>query len=187
MEAHSRIFRTPVDRGRPSYLVPEPRYSHRQARPHRVQIYDLAAGRAARKDGLAVLPITGDLPTSFGYPMRMPLRIVTSSELRDALVTRLPPIVFRKAEAVRDPRFVDYVVAMLHLDPIAARAMVERNRELVDDVYLLKRVVQEDLEEPATALRFQDFAPAIPLVGAAAPRPAIERQMDKNRTRTVIP
>ena len=102
------------------------------------------------------------------------------------MTTDLPIVEFLSEAAVARPRLEDVLVAMLRFDILAARALVQRNLDLVDRAYLLKRIYQEDLEEQATRVRIQDFVP-LPPKGEPLPRRALERATSANRPRGVLP
>jgi len=106
--------------------------------------------------------------------------------LKEAVTTHLPVVGFVSERAASHPRLEDVFIAMLRFDVLAARALIERNIDLVDRDYLLKRILQEDLEEEATRVRLQDFL-SLPRKGEPLPRDALERAASRNRPRGLIP
>lgn len=187
MHAEPTLVRGPEDRRLPrDILRPAGKTNHRPRTRYRLAIRDGADVEAARKLGLPLFPVTDSEVTMLGYPMRFPTLLVVARPLRPAVDTELPVIEFVSEDAARRPRLEDIPVALLRFDAVAARAVTERNRDLLDAGYLLKRIYQEDLEEEATRVRFQDFVP-LPLVGEPLPERALRRATAGNRPRRMLP
>lgn len=73
----------------------------------------------------------------------------------------------------------ELVTLLLRFDPLAARVVARRNRLGIDPHELYRRVRNEGLEGPATKVRLQEFAPALPKVGTSLPREEL-RWIERN-------
>lgn len=170
-----------------SILEPEERRNHRPRNTYQLRIRTAADVEKARALNLPMFALTDSMITMLGYPMRFPPLILAPRTLRDALITEMPVIEFTKEDAVLNPRAEDLVVAMLRFDPLASRAIAERSWDLLDPQYLMKRIIQEDLEEEATRVRFQDLLPSLPTNGKPMPEWSLRRVLRKNRPHGLIP
>lgn len=133
-----------------------------------------------------MFPIRDDMVTMLGYPMRFPTLLVVPRAARSAVESNLPVVDFLADRAVSRPRLEDIMIAMLRFDPLAARALIHRNLDHVDKVYLAKRIYQEDLEEDATRVRLHELLPFAP-VGVPLSAEAIKRVDRANLPEGVIP
>lgn len=179
MRAVTTFYRTGEDRT-PSVFVPVPPTRGRPPAEYRLHISVPEDIEVARRSGVAVALLSSAVVTALGYPMTFPPEVIASATVAPAIETSFDVICFVSEAAVRNPRVEDIALALLHLDPIAARVVLERNRESVDPAYLTKRVLQEDLEAEATRVRFFDIAPSIPQVGTPLSAESIARQLRKN-------
>lgn len=174
------LHRSPKDRRLPAEVFvavrPPPR---RPQRSYRLRVRQPADVRVVRRRGLGVFLLTADVPTRYHYPMEFPPVLVVDPRLSGLVDTPYRVVPFRSAEALPDPPFEALVTMMLRVDEIAARVMLVRN-PVFDREKLAQFVVRERLERPATLLRFQEFAPAIPRVGPAMPVAAVREQDRKN-------
>jgi hypothetical protein len=187
MHAEAALVRDAGDRSLPrSILEPQERTNHRPRSRYRLVLRDAGDVEAARALGILAFAIPDSMVTMLGYPMRFPTLVVVPRGQRGAVATDLPIVEFLSEAAVARPRLEDVLVAMLRFDILAARALVQRNLDLLDRAYLLKRIYQEDLEEQATRVRLQDFVP-LPPSGNPLPRRALERATSRNLARGVIP
>jgi hypothetical protein len=132
---------------------------------------------------LPVYLLTQEVVSAFRYPTRFPPRLLVAREVSPAVDSGFRRIEFARREAAMSPRFEDVIVAMLRIDPLAARALARRNPDLLDPVRLLVRVIEEDATRQATFVRLQQFAPGIPPVGEPIPARALERS-DRNNVVT---
>jgi len=187
MDAETALVRGPRDRRLPrSILKAEERVSHRPRARYRLLLHSASDIEEARAHGIPVFAIPDSVVTMLGYPMRFPTLLVVPQGLRRAVETDLPIIEFVSGQAVLHPRLEDVVIAMLRFDVLAARALIQRNLDLLDPAYLLKRIYQEDLEEEATQVRLQDFLP-LPPKGEPLPKRALEQVASANLPRGMIP
>ncbi len=131
----------------------------------RVQVDALAASKA----GLPLHFVGPDVTGMWGLPSTGPGVLVVARELAGAVETDLPVEVFESAEAARTPRLEDLVVVLLRRDPLLARAFVLRHADLLDPDRLLKRVLQENVEEAATKVRLQAVMPGLPTSATRSP------------------
>ncbi len=176
---------TPWERYEPP-IVPIGSVSHRPKKRFRVRLQTPEDVERARKQGLPILLVRSEDLRILHYPLRIPPTILVPREYRDVLETSLPVRTFHSLTPFERPRIEDFVVFLLMHDPIAARAVVERNDDLLDLSLLTKRILQEDLEERATLVRLQDFLD-IPVVGHALRREALVRATQANRVVEVLP
>jgi len=167
-------------------LRKEAKEPHRPRTRYRLVIRDADDALTAKRENLPVFPISDDMVTMLGYPMRFPTIIVVPRAARSAIESNLPVVEFLSDRSVSDPRIEDIMIAMLRFDSLAARALIHRNLDLVDKTYLAKRIYQEDLEEDATRVRLHELLPFSP-VGAALPERAIEKVDRSNLPEGVIP
>jgi hypothetical protein len=132
-----------------------------------------------RRRGLRMYLLTGEVPTRHHYPMVFPPVLEVEPGLRGLVDTPWRVVPFRSSVALLDPPFEALVTMMLRVDEIAARVMLVRNPGF-DPAALARFVVGEGLEGPATLMRFQQFAPAIPASGSPLPVAALREQEHKN-------
>lgn len=168
-------------------FVTERRSFHRPVRRTRLSIDTPDKAEKARRAGLPLYLLRPETVTMLGYPMDFPPVLFAVEPTLSGIDTQYRKVWTASNEAVRDPRIEDVLVMLLQVDELAARAVAERNRTELRPGYLLKRVLQENLERAATLVRFQEFAPAIESVGEALPEAALARQMRKNWPKPVIP
>lgn len=187
MRLDTALVRGDTDRAIPtSILRTEAKKPHRPRSRYRLVIRDANDAQIAKRENLPVFPIRDDMVTMLGYPMRFPTIIVVTRSARSAIESDLLVVEFLSERAVSNPRIEDIMIAMLRFDPLAARALIHRNLDLVDKTYLAKRIYQEDLEEDATRVRLHELVPFSP-VGAALPAPAIDKVDRANLPEGVIP
>ncbi len=160
-------------------LVPERKPSHRPRVRYRIRIRTARDAAWARHAGIPVYLLAPGILAALGYPMTFPPHLIVARECAEIIESAYPQIRFVSSDAAGHPRIEDLVVAMLRIDPLAARAVALRNREFVNPVRLLRRVVQEDVEREATLVRLQEVSPGIPDVGKPLPKAGLSRQ-DRN-------
>lgn len=163
----------------PAVFVPEERRPTRPKIRYRARLDSAADVEAARRERLPVYLLTPEIVSAFRYPSRFPPRLLVAREVSDAVDSTYRRIEFLRRDAAWAPRFEDVVVAMLRVDPLAARALVKRNPGLLDPERLLVRVIEEDAAREATFVRLQEFSPSIPAVGEPIAAKALERS-DRN-------
>ncbi len=160
--------------------------SHRPKKRFRVRIDSPSDVDRARKQGLPILLVQSEDLRILHYPMRIPPTLLVPREYQDVIETPLSVRTFQSMEPFERPRIEDVVIYLLMHDPLAARAVLERNRDLLDLQHLTKRIYQENLMEQATLVRLQDHL-TIPPIGERLPREALERAVRGNQVTTVLP
>ena len=160
--------------------------SHRPKKRFRIRIGSPKDADRARKKGYPIILIQSEDLRILHYPLRIPPTLLVPREFRDVLETPLSVRTLQSLEPFDRPRIEDIVIFLLMHDPLAARAVVERNLGLLDLPHLTKRIYQESLEEQATLVHLQDYV-AIPPVGDPLPREALQRTLQGNQVRTVLP
>jgi hypothetical protein len=139
-----------------------------------------------RNTGVPIFAIdTRDLAI-LGYPMRIPTTVAVPREHKDAVRTGFRIHTFQSLVPFARRRIEDVIVFVMSMDLIAARAIIERNKDLLDFEYLQKRILQEELEEAATRIHLQEFI-CIPVVAEPLPKDALLRATRGNFVRGMIP
>jgi len=181
------ILRSPGERGLPrELLVREPRPAHRPQERFAIRVRTPGDVERLRAVDLPLFLLREDDVTMLGYPVRFPPIVVAARTLEPALRSALRVLAFASEEAARHPRLEDIVVAMLKFDPLGARALLERNRDLLELRRLTKRIYQEDLEQVAASVRFQDVLD-LPGTEDAPARASIDRLLRANSPRGILP
>lgn len=160
--------------------------SHRPKKRFRVRINSPSDVDRARRQGLPILLLQSEDLKILHYPMRIPPTVLVPREYREVIETSLPVRALQSLEPFERPRIEDVVIFLLMHDPLAARAVVERNRDLLDLRHLTKRIYQENLIEEATLVHLQDFV-TIPPVGEPLPREPLMRALQGNQVKLVLP
>ncbi len=179
MKAVASFVRTGEGRT-PFIFVPAQKPKGRPRTEYRARITKPQDVEEARKLGYPLYLLEPVAVTALGYPMEFPPELVIDRSILPAVDTTYRTIPFDSSEAVLKPRIEDVAIALLSIDAIAARAVLDRNRDAIDPDYLLKRVIKEDAEERATWVRFFDLAAGLPRVGESIPKAALERKLRKN-------
>ena len=167
-------------------FVPVERNPHRPRKRFRLFLRSVEDARLARQSGFPLIIVQSADLKILQYPMKIPPTVIVPREYRDTVVTSLNLLTFQSTAPFEKNRVEDVIVFLLMHDPIAARAVVERNREFVDLQYLRKRLFQEDLEEQASLVRLQDFVD-LPVVGKQLARESLERAVAGNKVSGVVP
>lgn len=188
MKLETIVTRSPKDRRLPSSIIePQERGSHRPKNSYRILLRNEDDVLEARKLGLPLFLLKDTMVTIFGYPMRFPSMIIMPKHLRSAVSTRMPIVEFVSDHAASVPRFEDVVIAMLKFDPIAGRVLAQRNLDILDRDYLVKRIYQEDLERIASLVRLQDVPLPLPIKGEQLPKEAMDRLASSNQSKGALP
>lgn len=164
-------------------IAPEP---HRPKKCFKVKVETKGDVEIAREQGIPLLLIQSEDLKILHYPLTIPPTIVLPREYRDVVETKFRVHTFQALRALEKPRIEDIVVFLLSYDLIAARAVIERSREMIDLGYLRKRIFQEDLEAEASKIHLQDFMD-IPIVGTQLRRDALLRATQGNRVSEILP
>ena len=169
MKTQTVLLRESGERPLPPAFVPESHPFHRPQTRYRLRLRSSNEIDSIRKTGLPISLFSPEKSEELGNPLVFKPRVIIAEQLRSAVETTLPTILFASSEAARNPQLEDYIVAMLRIDALGARRMAARNRERLDKVRLLKRVLQENLEGRAYRVRLGDYAPGLPKVLGVRP------------------
>ena len=187
MDAKVLFVRSATDRTVPRDLfVPEPRPFRRPQKCHRLRLATVDQAERAHRAGLPLYVLRPSTVSMLGYPIRFSPVLFATEPTLSGIDTPFRKVLSATAESVRDPRLEDVITMLLQIDELAARAVAERNQVEVRPSYLLKRILQANLEMAATLVRLQDFIPTLDRVGRSLPKAMIERQMRKNVPRGVF-
>ncbi len=150
--------------------------AHRPSKRFRLRVRNSDEVDRARALRLPLHRVGPEDLACFGFPMTFPPVLVVASSISKAVDTPLGVVVFHAEEAASRPRLEDLVVVMLRIDPLIARGLVLRHAAFLSPAQLLKRILQEDVEEEATLVRLQEFCPGLPPKGEPLPREELHRQ-----------
>lgn len=160
--------------------IPIPTPNHRPHTEYRFRVRSEADVRTLQRHRLPIHLLTAERVSELGYPMVFPSRAVIARSFRPSVEIDLGTIPFASIEAATLPRDEDAIVAMLRLDMIGARAIWDRNRERLNPTYLLRRILEEDLERRASFVRFSDVLPGIPPSESALESQRLDRKLRKH-------
>ena len=170
---------TNLVRSRKDERLLEPIFREKKPDNHRPKaVYSLIIGSIedvdiARELHVPKFTVTDQIVSMLGYRMHFPPFIVVPRYWSQVVETGLTLIEFATEVSVFSPHLEDIIVAMLKFDPIASRAITERNQDLLDMQRLLKRIYQEDLQVEASRVRFQDLLATLPDIGNSLPKKAV--------------
>jgi len=160
-----------------------------RARPRKMFILEINTDediKKAIKAGVPIFKIDSRDLAILRYPMNVPPTIVVPREYEGVIRTKYRIHTFQSLAPFTERRIEDIVIFVLSFDLIATRAIIQRNRDLIDFQYLQKRILQEELEERATKIHLQEFV-HVPKVGDSLPRAALLRAAEGNFARGLIP
>ena len=165
----------------PSVFIPIPAATGRPKTEYRLRVENPAQVEEARRARAPVYLLTEDTVQALGYPLNMPPSLVVARSILGAIETTYPVVSFVSEEAVSRPRVEDVAIALLAIDAVGSRIILESNRDEVDPDYLLRRVVEERVIPVATSVRFQDLSPGIPRLGPSVSEAFLARKIRKSR------
>ena len=183
MKPETLLVRDPGDRSlsRSVFVRQEPVRGGQRAR-YRVRLRSSRDVDEARRAKLALSLLEPKTIANLGYPLSFKPRLLVGEHEAAAIdETRFKPIIFHSESAARDPTLEDTIVAMLMIDPLGARRIAVRNRNSLDGVRLLKRILGEDKERLAYRVRLDEFAPGLPAVPGVRPIPRAGLQAEDRR------
>jgi len=163
----------------PEVFIEISRSPNRPKKKFNLKVNNEKEAKKASKAGVPILWIDHSYTKILRYPMKIPETIIVPKEYRDVVRTDLNLNTFEAETPFNGsiiPRLEDVVVFMLTLDPLAARAMMDRNE--LDHDYLQKRIYQENLEEEAVDVHLQDYL--------SLPYEEFDAQFDKERLLKII-
>ena len=180
MQLVGSLLREPGEHPFPrEMLAPSSKPRGRPRKEYRPRVRTAEDVERLRHHGVPAFLLTAERVTSLGYPVHFSPWLVLPKELSLKVASEFRVLPVRDAEALREPGVVELVSLLLRFDPLAARVVAQRNRDRLDRHELYRRVRNEGLERPATKVRLQDFAPAIPRVGEPLPREEL-RWIERN-------
>jgi hypothetical protein len=173
-------MREPGERPLPrEMLTPAPRQRGRPRAEYRPRVRSAEDVERLRRHRVPAMLLTSEWVTRSGYPVSFRPWLVVPERLSPLVTSEFRTLPIRDEDALREPGPVELVTFLLRFDPLAARVVAVRNRAQLDPHELYRRVRNEGLERPATKVRLQEFAPAIPSVGEPLPREEL-RWIEKN-------
>lgn len=176
MRIVSQLLHDPKNRHVPRELLIPVRPSPRRPRTaFRLRIRSEEDVARARRVGLPLHLITPDVTASWGFPGSAETVLVVAQILSPLIESRFPVVALVSESSARRPRLEDLIVVLLRRDPLLARTLAVRHSRFLDPDRLLKRILQEDVEEAATLVGLDDVVPALPRSGPALPRPELRR------------
>jgi hypothetical protein len=173
-------------RALPSIFVPVRQSRGRPREEFEVRVSSEQDAELATENGVPMFVVGPRQMAALGYPLNFPPVLVVARSQIAAIRSPLKLLAFNSESAVADPKIEDVVVALLTVDPIAARAVFERNRDSVDLGYLLKRLFSENLERIAAWVRFTDILPALPKSDLMLSRSSLDHELAKNLPRLAL-
>ena len=183
MKVEGRLFREPGERSLPQKMLSRvPRVRGRPRAEYRPFVRSSEDVDQLRRHRVPALLLTSEWVTRLGYPVTFRPWLVVPDRLAAQVSSDYRILPVRDEDALREPGVVELVTLLLKFDALAARVVAIRNRSTLDPNELYRRVRNEGLERPATKVRLQQFAPAIPRVGPALPAEEL-RWIERNNPR----
>jgi hypothetical protein len=180
MKVEAGLFREPGEHPLPQeMLTPPAKFRGRPRKEYRPRIRSARDVDRLRRHRIPALLVTSEWVTKSGYPVRFRPWLALPEELAAKVSSDYRILPVRDGEALRDPGIEELVTLLLRFDPLAARVVATRNRGRLDPHELYRRVRNEGLERPATRVRLQEFARALPRVGDSLPREEL-RWVERN-------
>jgi hypothetical protein len=180
MRLEESLLREPGERPLPPGMrLPQARTPGRPRAEYRPHVRGEEDVEWLRRHRVPAFLLTSERVTRSGYPVRFRPWLAVPEGLVGKITSEFRLLPVRDADLLRDPGPVELVTLLLRFDPLAARVVAVRNRARLDPNELYRRVRNERLEEPATKVRLQEFAPAIPRAGRSLAREEL-RWIEKN-------
>jgi hypothetical protein len=133
----------------------------------------------ARKAKAPLYLLTDHSMERLRYPMRFPPILFAAATYRPAV--EAPWTVMEAAAPPSEPRDEDLLTYLLRLDPLAARAVLDRNIQRLDRDYLTLRITEERLNARATRVRMQSRLRKLITIGESLPEQQLNRVLARNR------
>ena len=175
MRVVASLLREPGERPLPSEMRGRaPRVRGRPRTEYRPHVRTSEDVVRLRRHRVPAFLLTSEWVTRAGYPVRFRPWLALPAGLAPKVSSEFRILPVKDEDALRDPGIAELVTLLLRFDPLAARVVAVRNRGGLDPNELYRRVRNEGLERAATKVRLQEFAPALPRVGASLPRGELE-------------
>lgn len=170
MRIEESLRREPGERPLPREMrAPIPRRRGRPAQEYRPRVRTPADVERLRRHRVPAMLVTSEWVTKSGYPVSFRPWLAVSEKLSRKVTSDYRILPVKDEGTLLQPGIVELVTLLLRFDPLAARVVATRNRSQLDPNELYRRVRNEGLEGPATKVRLQEFAPALPKVGSPLP------------------
>ena len=170
MRLEARLLREPGESHLPHWLaVPARRSRGRPRTEYRPRVRSPQDVVRLRSHHVPAFLLTPEWVTECGYPVNFRPWLVLPKTLAGQVSSEYRILPVADADSLKEPGIVELVTFLLRFDPLAARVIASRNRGRLDSNELYRRVRNEGLDAAATKVRLQQFAPAIPRVGASLP------------------
>lgn len=180
MRVEASLFRESGEHPLPrDMFVPTARVRGRPKREYRPRVRSARDVDRLRRHRVPTLLVTSEWVTRSGYPVRFRPWLALPEELSTKVSSEFRILPVKDGDALRDPGIEELVTLLLRFDPLAARVVATRNRRTLDPHELYRRIRNEGLERPATKVRLQEFARALPKVGSPLPRDEL-RWIERN-------
>jgi hypothetical protein len=180
MKVEAGLFREPGERPLPrDMLASRSKSRGRPKTEYRPHIRSSKDVDRLRRHRIPALLLTSEWVSKSGYPVSFRPWLALPEALSTKVSSDYRILPVKDGEALRNPTLEELVTLLLRFDPLAARVVATRNRRAIDPNELYRRVRNEGLERPATKVRLQDFAPALPVEGESLPREEL-RWVERN-------
>ncbi len=180
MRLEASLLREPGERPLPREMLQRTmRSPGRPRQEYRPVIRSAADVERLRRHRVPALLITPEWVTECGYPVHFRPWLAIPEQLSSKVLSEFRVLPVKDGDALREPGVAELIALLLRFDPLAARVVAARNRRTLDPHELYRRVRNEGMERAATKIRLQEFAPAIPKVGAPLPREEL-RWVERN-------
>ncbi|MCI4336599.1 MAG: hypothetical protein L3K17_05315 [Thermoplasmata archaeon] len=175
MRVEARLLREPGERPLPRDLrAPASKTRGRPRAEYRPNVRSARDVDRLRRRRIPAFLLTSERVTESGYPVSFRPWLVIPERLATQISSDYRILPIRDEDSLRTPGPVELVTFLLRFDPLAARVVATRNRGTLDPHELYRRIRNEGLERPATKVRLQEYAPAIPQVGDSLPSEELE-------------
>jgi len=168
MRLESRLLREPGESHLPREFVGPARRSRGRPRSeYRPRVLSPQDVDRLRRHRVPAFLLTPEWVTNSGYPVTFRPWLLLPNALSGQVSSDYRILPVADSDSLKEPGVVELVTFLLRFDPLAARVVASRNRARLNPHELYRRVRNEGLETAATKVRLQEFAPAIPRVGAS--------------------
>lgn len=175
MRVEARLLREPGEHLFPPEMsVTLPKSRGRPRAEYRPHVRSVRDAERLRRHRIPTFLLTPEWVTRSGYPVNFRPWLLVSERLLPQITSEFRILPIKDEDSLRNPGPVELVTFLLRFDPLAARVVAQRNRGKIDPHELYRRVRNEGLERPATKVRLQEFAPAIPKIGPPLPAEELE-------------
>lgn len=184
---HCRLRRGPAQpRVLPRFLERESPKRGRPPEEFRLVFRVPGEVEEARGLGLPVFLLTPELTTMLGCSSSFPPLLLVGATIAEATTCPWRRIAVLREASLKQPELEALAGGLLRFNPLLARTLLLRNVRSVDPVRLLRVVMTEGLERPATLVRLQEFSPSIPSTGAALPTESLAKQERNDRVEGLL-